>query len=91
MVGMVETSKQKYENKIMLWLSVIGIPLGVCIAVFQWMGLSLKLYLPISILIAFTCGVICYTILLKGDIKDKDREIITLKRKLKDKEYGKKK
>jgi len=67
---MKESSRKKYEKKLVLWLTVTGIPLGVSIGIFAWIGLNLKIWLPISILIAFESGLITYLIFTIADIKD---------------------
>lgn len=83
---MVESVRKKYENNFVTWLTVIGVPFGVSIAILYSMGYPIKVWLSISILIAFEFGLIAYLIFLKGDIKDlkkNNKNLITENRRLK--------
>lgn len=78
---MAETRRKKYEKNVVLWLTVVGVPFAICTAVFSWMGLDLKIWLPVSILVAFQFGLITYLIFLKGDIRDINDEKLKLEKR----------
>lgn len=86
---MVGENRKKFENNIVFWLTVVGVPIGISIAIFAWLDLDIKVYLPISILIGLLFGLIAYTFLLRADLKDKDQEIKELKTKLRRKQNAK--
>jgi len=78
-------NRKTYENKVTFWLTVIGVPTTISIAICAWLTLEIKLYLPVSILIGLLFGLIAYTFLLRADLKDKDQEIARLKATLRKK------
>lgn len=93
-VGMIQSNRKKYESNIVTWMTILGVPLGVSIAIFTGMGFPWKTWLPVSILISFEVGLIAYLGFQHAKIKDLKKENSDLKRmnkKLKTKHNGKNK
>lgn len=77
---MTESKRKRYENNILLWSGIIGVPLSISIGIFSWMGLNINIWLPVSIGIGFMSGLITYVIFLRGDAEDLKRDNKNLKK-----------
>ena len=75
-------NRKKYEKNIVLWLTILGVPFGISIGLFSWIGLDLRIWLPISFLISLESGLIAYLIFLRADNKDLKNENKRLKEEL---------
>jgi len=79
---MNESNREKFENNLLLWLTILGVPAGISIGLFAWIGLDLKIWLPVSVLISLEAGLIALLIFQRGDIKDLKEENARFKREI---------
>ncbi len=65
-----QSKRKEYENTLVFWFTILGVPFAISLAICIGFGLHMAIGIPISLLIALLIGAIAYIIILKGEIGD---------------------